>query len=497
MFRILIAELKQETATFNPAPTTYGDFQIHAGDEILRAYSETRTELAGAFDVFQKTRTDEIQIVPTIAAAAVSGGRILDAALDRLLTSILDQARRNSDVDGAYLCLHGALAGVSEVDPEGHLLTKLREILGDKPIIASIDLHAILTDRMIEAADILVPYHTYPHVDHFQTGRRAARLLIRLLRREIKPTTARIPLPMLVRGDELITATGRFGEAIGMCQVIEESAAGLAAGVIIGNPFTDVPDLQSNVIVTTDNDPELAREKAEEIGRFMWDNRELFQAQLTSIDEAIQIAESTDGLTLFSDAADATASGASGDSNAILKALLGREFSKTALLSIAPAVKTAFNAGPGTRITVPLEGTRDPDRFTPVDVAVKVERLFDGPFEYEDGSEGRPGRVAVLVAENIHILATENPVFVVGQNVFKAHGLHPEEFGVVVVKSPNGFRPWYEPIAANIVPVDAPGSTSANLKSLPFKNCVRPIFPLDENVVSPFVARDSDSSQGA
>jgi microcystin degradation protein MlrC len=86
----------------------------------------------------------------------------------------------------------------------------------------------------------------------------------------------------------------------------------------------------------------------------------------------------------------------------------------------------------------------------------------------------------------VHILATERSVYVVGRKIFESHGLDPREFGVVVVKSPNGFRTWYEEIAARIVPVDVPGSTSAHLKSLPFEKCVRPIFPLDEEVPSPF-----------
>jgi microcystin degradation protein MlrC len=86
----------------------------------------------------------------------------------------------------------------------------------------------------------------------------------------------------------------------------------------------------------------------------------------------------------------------------------------------------------------------------------------------------------------MHILVTERPVYVVGQRVFQDHGLNPADYDLVVVKSPNGFRTWYESIASLIVPVDVPGSTSANLKSLPFENCVRPIFPLDEDVPSPF-----------
>ena len=483
--RTLIAEVKQETSTFNPCPTRCEDFRIHCGKELIDAYRSTRTELAGAMKVFEAAGS--IEIVPTLAAASVSGGPIIDSDLDRLLDEIIEAIGQQTEFDGAYLCLHGAMAGETEGDPEGRLLAAVREIMGEKPIVASLDLHAVLTKRMLEAADVLVPFHTYPHIDQYETGQRSAELLLRLLKGEVEPRTARVELPMLVRGDELITATGRFGEAIRMCQAIEASDSGLAAGVIIGNAFTDVPDLQSNVIVTTDGDLSGAKQQAEEIARFMWDNRELFQAELTSLDDAIELARKTEGLTVFSDAADATASGASGDSNAILQGLLQSDFQKSALVPIidAPAAQQSVEAGVGAEITVTLGGTRDPGRFTPLQGTAKVISLHDGHFQYEDGTDANAGPTAVLRVGSITILVTSRSIYVVGRNVFMAHGLDPRDFDVVVVKSPNGFRTWYEEIAARIVPVDVPGSTSANLHSLPFSKCIRPIWPLDDDVAPP------------
>ncbi|MCH2211153.1 MAG: M81 family metallopeptidase [Fuerstiella sp.] len=484
--RILIAELKQETATFNPVPTLYDDFRIVVGDAMLSDYHGTQTEVAGAMDVF--TEEGDIRIVPGMAALAVSGGPIPAADLDRLIDELSESVRRAGSVDAVCLCFHGAMAGDTEGDPEGRALTEIREIVGNIPLVISLDLHAVLTDRLIDYADVLIPYHTYPHTDHYETGRRAARILLGLLNGTAKPSVARVRLPMLVRGDELLTATGRFGEAIRMCQSVESSERGLAAGVIIGNAFTDVPALQSNVIVTTNDDPDLARHEAERIGRLMWDSRELFQANLVPLEESIRLAEQTDGLVVFSDAADATSSGASGDSNAILCGLLKTGFTKQALLAIVdvPAVAVAFDAGPGAVIDVSLGGTRDPERFDPVQITARVVNLYNGEFTYEDGTEAHAGRVCVLTVGTISILVTERPVFLFGLTVFTSHDLHPQEFDLVAVKSPNGFRTWYESISSLIVPVDVPGSTSANLKSLPFENCVRPIFPLDEDVPSPF-----------
>lgn len=485
MARILVAEFKQETATFNPAMTAYDDFRIVQGSDLIDQYKATRTELAGAVEVLQAANSE---IIPGLAVSAVSGGRVGREDLDRLVSELLQSFSCHGNIDAIYLCLHGAMAGESEDDPEGRLLTETRALFPNQPLVASLDLHAVLTQRMIDTADVLVPYHTYPHVDHFETGQRAARILLQLLRGKTSPTVARIELPMLVRGDELITETGHFGTAIRMCQAVEAEATGLAAGVLIGNAFTDVPALQSNVLITTDNDPEAATAAAERIGQFMWEHRELFQAELTPISEALEIAFQTDGLVVFSDAADATASGASGDSNVILEALLAAPWQKRSLVPIvdAPAVEIAFATGVGSQAQVTLGGTRDPDRFRPLPVEATVMSLHTEGFTYEDGRQANPGRVAVLQCEQVTVLVTERPVFVVGQQVFTSHALQPTDFDLVVVKSPNGFRPWYEPFANRIVPVDAPGSTSANLHSLPFQNCVRPIFPLDPAVISPF-----------
>jgi len=490
--RVLLAGFKQETAVFNPVCTRYEDFHVRRGEEIVDTLGHTATEFAGALDTFAEAGV--VQAVPTFAAWSISGGPVRNADLDRLIDELLASIREHADVDGAYIVFHGAMAGEDEDDPEGRVLAAAREILGDIPLVISLDLHAVLSERMFAHADVLVPFHTYPHTDQYQTGERAARSLLKLLENKAKPTPARVELPMLVRGDELLTATGRFGHAIRTCREIESSEGGLAAGVLIGNPFTDVPALQSNVVVTTDSDPDRARRQAEGIARFMWQNREHFVAPLKTLEEAIDIARKTDGLTVFSDAADATSSGAPGDSNAILRGLLASDYRGKALLALvdAPAVNRAFAAGIGARLTTPLGGTLDPDRHTPVDVKACVKTLSDGDFTYADSTPARAGWVAVLVAGSIHVVVTGRPVHVMDRKVFQAHGLEPADFDLVVVKSPNGFRTHYEAIAAAIVPVDVPGATSANLRSLPYRRCVRPIFPLDAEVVPPFSVEEED-----
>jgi len=175
MARVLIAELQQETATFNPHLTQYEDFRVVRGAAIVEELQGTNTEIAGALDVFAEH--GDVEVIPTMAAWAVPHGPVADAVLDRLIQEIIAAIKQVSDVDAVLLVLHGAMAGETEFDPEGRLLEAVRECVGAIPIVASLDFHAVITDRMLHTADMMVGYHTYPHTDFYETGVRAARSL--------------------------------------------------------------------------------------------------------------------------------------------------------------------------------------------------------------------------------------------------------------------------------------------------------------------------------
>ncbi|NNC00783.1 microcystin degradation protein MlrC, partial [Corallococcus exiguus] len=205
----------------------------------------------------------------------------------------------------------------------------IREMAGPKmPIVISLDLHGILTDKMLRQIDGLAIYHTYPHVDFADTGERAAKQLLRLLNGGIKPVIARVVIPALVRGDELITRIGCYGDLIRECQRIERDGTAIAAGIMIGNPFTDVPELCSQVLVMTGGDEATAKREAERLAEEFWPQRFRMQGKLIPLDRAIAQASTIAGPVIFTDAADATSSGATGDSNIIIKALREAGYSK-------------------------------------------------------------------------------------------------------------------------------------------------------------------------
>lgn len=486
--RVLVAECLHEVCSFNPAPTRYEDFFVNFGDQIRQYHSRGGTEVAGALNVFADH--PNLTVIPTFSARGITSGGVIPAAdFKRLAREFLDSLQAAGRVDGALFVLHGAMAAENELDPEGYLLQEARRILGESvPIVVSCDLHGILTDRMIQHANLIVPYHTYPHVDFFETGRRAARLLLRCLAKEIQPVTAKVEIPALVRGDELITKTGLFGRLVDKAKQFENGPGGLAAGYFIGNPFTDVPELRCYSIVAMDGDRAAAESAALELANDFWPHRDEMQARLKPLDDSIREAieaDPSEGTVAMVDAADATSSGASGDSNAILRGLLERGYRGRALIPIVdpPAVEAAFAAGVGNIVKTTLGGAVDPKRFDPISVTAEVAMLSDGRFRSESyGQEWYSGRTAVLRIGPFSVVVTSRPVHLYDRSLFFAHGLNPRDFDLVVVKSPHCQYHMYEEWCAKLIHVDAPGSTSANLPTLGHQICRRPIYPLDPDV---------------
>ena len=284
---ILIGECKQEVSSFNPVPSTYEDFSITRGEAIVEAHRAGASEIGGALEVF--TQRQDIRLLPTYSARArTSGGTLLRQGFDRIAREFEEALREAPPVHGCYFSLHGAMSAEGEDDPEGLLLERARAVLGERaPFVVSLDLHGILTDRMLRHCDAVVVYHTYPHIDFQSTGARAARLLLKILDGRARPVTATVDVPALVRGDELITETGSIRHVVRAARALEETDSALSAGMFWGNPFTDVPELRSHSLVVTNGDPQAAESEALRLAGLFWEHHEKMQVPLVSVKEAV------------------------------------------------------------------------------------------------------------------------------------------------------------------------------------------------------------------
>ncbi len=304
MRRVLIVECQQEVSSFNPVPSGYGDFQINRGAQLSKARRRTQTYVGGALAVLEARR--DVEAVPVYGAFACSAGILAADGFARLARELLDglATAAAGGVDLVYFALHGAMSAEGEQDPEGFILARARALLGpDVPFVTSLDLHGIATGQMLRHSPAMVTLKTYPHVDLDDTGARAARLALHLLDTGAAPVAARIRLPMLVRGDKLKTETGLYGRFLERAAAIEQETGILAATLMIGNPFTDVPELCCQGIVVADGDRGQASEAVHRLVDGFYDRRAELQARLVPLDAAIATARSARGKVIFTDAA--------------------------------------------------------------------------------------------------------------------------------------------------------------------------------------------------
>lgn len=484
MFKVLLLECIQEVSSFNPVLSEYDKFRINRGDTLLEQRG-LNTAMGGVLKILDADK--DVMVVPGFSARSDSAGPLSAMSWKRLSSEFLSVVDKHADqADGVFVSLHGAMCAETETDPEGHLLAEIRKRVGpETPIVISLDLHGILTARMIEAINGLAIYYTYPHRDFSDTGERAAGVLLTLLRERPDTVIIRVPIPALVRGDELITDTGIYGAFLRECREFENSGAAMAAGVMIGNPFTDVPELCSQVVIMTDRDPDEMRAAGERIAEAFWAERNRMKANLTALCVAVAAAMGIEGTVVFSDAADAPSSGASGNSNVLLKGLKAAGYHKKVLAQIVDpaAAARAHKAGVGAIIDVDLGGGLDRVRFQPMRVSARVKLLSDGRSRLETmGISLDAGPTAVLTFDNFTVVVFSQSLSLYDRAMYYANGIDPVDYDLVVVKSPHTERHMYDAWVARNFIVDVAGSTSANLPTLGHVNCRRPIYPIDPEV---------------
>jgi microcystin degradation protein MlrC len=236
-----------------------------------------------------------------------------------------------------------------------------------------------------------------------------------------------------------------------------------------------------------DGDRNAAIDHAIALANCVWKHHQKMQVPLVSLSESVRMAAQVPaGTVVMMDAADATSSGASGDSNAILTELMRQNYRGQVLAPIfdPPTVRKAFESGVGAEIDVAVGGAFDSGRFTPLPIRGKVRLLSDGKFRSESfGWHWDSGPTAVIQSNNYTLVIGTRPVSLFDRSWFYSCGQDPKRFDLVIVKSPHCEQHMFSQWCAKQINVDAPGSTSANVRSLGHKKCARPIFPLDDDVM--------------
>lgn len=488
--RIAIGQLWQETNTFNPLPTTRGNFNqfgVLRGNELVEQMADTN-ELGG-FIQSLRAWSERPEIVGTVRLPAWPSGAATAETFDWLLGEFVESLQRAMPVDGVLLALHGAMVADEHPDVEGEFLAAARRIVGSTPIVATLDLHANITQEMVDHADALVLFHTAPHIDVFETGQRGARVLRRILVEGAKPAIAFEKLPLVVPAERANTqdpasVSYALRERL---QELERRPEVLAAGLATVQPWLDIPELGASVVVVTDNHPLLAQTACRDVAGEVWRRRRDYLPELTPLAEAVAEARRVaDGLVVLSDSADSTTSGAPGDSTWVLAELLKYDWPRPALVPLVSpgVVNAAENAGVGATLKTALGGVRDCRFSRPIEIEATVERLFDARFTIS-GHLARNlaidmGRSAVLRRGNVCALLTSQSGPHFAPEFFRSGGFDPFAASVLVAKSPCGFRAAYQSHAAKIMVVQAPGCAPADFWKYEYRHIPRPLWPWDD-----------------
>jgi microcystin degradation protein MlrC len=320
-----------------------------------------------------------------------------------------------------------------------------------------------------------------------ETGVRAAELLFRAARHEIHPTVSLRKAPCILPPENSQTTDGPMSEVLAEARSVEALPGVLSASVFPVQPWLDVADVGVSAVVVGDGPLADAKAHANKLVRLLWERRRRFEVPLVAPDEAVRRAlASPNGPVLLVDSADGTSSGSPGDSTALLHPLLQARPSALALTTVVDpdAVAACARAGVGAAIELSIGGRRDPARHRPAVARGVVERLGGGLFTFSagvgTGLTADMGQTAVLRVAGLRVVLMEKAVPCYDPALYRSVGLKPSEAHVVVVKSPTNFRWTYDGIAREALYVDAPGASSPRLASLPYRNVIRPLYPLDD-----------------
>jgi microcystin degradation protein MlrC len=497
--RLLIAMMKHETNTFSPVPTPLARFgPTHPeggpgplyGDAAVRAYRGTGSGLGAYLDLAERERAD---IVLPIAAGAPPSRPVEDAAFEHIAGVICDAVRKGG-YDGIMLDLHGAMVTESVEDGEGELLRRIRAIDPDTPIAVALDMHANLYDAMINNATVVAGYRTYPHIDTYDTAKRAGEILLRAMRGEVRPVMAWGNVPMLPH----VMRQGSDDHPNKELQARAAAMTGegaLAASLFTGFPHADITNAGLSAVIVTDGDRALAETLRGKLLDQAWADREDFVYRLEPLEHSLARAKSLEppqpgeGPIVLLDHYDNCASGGTMDTTAVLAAILREGLENVAAFAIydPEAVQQAIAAGIGAEVALAIGGKiampAIPGGSRPLAVTGTVKTISNGRFRNK-GPMGRGvlmdmGPSVVLDTGRIEIALISRHIEPNDINCLLSLGIDPMQKRFVMLKSRIHWRAGLGAMAKAVVECAGMGVCTSDYGQLSFNKVRRPIYPLD------------------
>lgn len=488
--RWLLAMIKHETNTFSPVPTPLARFfrgnpEILSGERAIRAYENTDSGLGGYIEV---ARREGAEIVVPVAAESWPSSPTDAATYEKLCGLILDEVRKGG-YDAILLDLHGAMVAEGVEDAEGRLLKRLREIDPRTPVGVTLDMHANVYDDIIANANVVTGFHTYPHVDIRESGVRAADVIVRMLKGEIKPVMRWGNVPMLPH----IMCQGTHADPNKSLQarcIALERGEVLAASVFVGFPHADIREAGLSAVVCTDDNIRAAEQYRDELLDTAWTRRAHWVFHPEPLAPTIAQAKTlTEGPVILLDHFDNTGSGGTMDTTAVLAEVLRQGLENVAFYAICDpqAAEEAAAAGVGKTLTLTLGGKVPMPALKvqsePLTVTGRVKLVFDGVYLNRGpmyrGVRNDTGLTVVLDTGKVEIVIVSRHQEPFDINCLLSAGIDPMQKRYVVLKSRVHWRAGFSEMARAIIECTGVGVTTSDYSQIEFKHVRRPIYPLD------------------
>ena len=483
--RIGVASLVQETNTFSPKSTVREDYTVLLGEDALRTLAGTNTEFAGAVAGLEELGAEA---APLLAAWALPSGRVTADTFEYLAGMLDRELERALPLDGLVLSLHGAMVAGSVFDADAALIEVARRRIGSVPLGVCLDLHANVTERMVELADIMVGYHTEPHVDMASTGERIARLVVKTVRGGVVPVMALAKRPMLVPAEGMRTDMGPMSEV----RRLADSRTGgpiLDVSLFPVQPWLDVPELGLGVLVVTDGDLTGAGLLAEQLAGEVWRRRDrMTTPRLMVPEEAFRAARESDCRPfVMAHTADCPTAGAPGDDPVMVTEAARHVPDLVVFHSVLdPEVSRRCHNEVGGRVRIAVGGAFEKS-VVPVEVDGTVTAAGSGAYRLTGrsftGREVSMGEWAVIVTGNHHLLVSSAPSITADPATWRHAGLEPDRADVLIVRSCSDYRANFPGSAAEAVTLDLPGPSTPRLEHLEFRHAPKPLYPHDRTAM--------------
>ena len=486
--RVFVGGIHMEANSFNPNPAnieTFRESQWLEGEEF---FSQRMNGLEGKGVLSCFNQDPAIQVIPGLYARALAFGPIRAGEFEKMCDKLFADLRRALPVDGVLLLLHGACQSQTIDDCEGYILRKIRKIVGnDIPVVASLDLHACMTQEMMKNLDSVACYLTYPHNDHVETGYRAAQCLIKLIQEGIKPGKLLKNIPLIMSNINE-TSGSLLAPVMEMYRAFLKKPGVVSAGVLFTQPWLDTPEMGCQMCVFYDNEErrEDYETQMDEIMQYLWEHRKELYVDQLSIEEALRKCDEMEKPICIVDYGDIPPSGSTGDSVAMLKALLEKDLDYPACVIIydPETTKLAKKIGAGSK-TVFRIGTNDGTGFNGrIPVEAEVMTVTDAPFRNIGPAQKdaivNAGIRALLYSKNVYIVVCERIYMTHDRNMLITLGLEPEKLGIVVQKCSKSYKPNWAGIMKSEMDVDTPGYSRQKVENYRFEHVIHPIYPLDK-----------------